>query len=132
MIAGSSALVAIMTDEPEAFIFNRMIVRTGSTLIAAPTYLETSMVLSGRRGPGAVEALDVYIAKSGLTILPFTADHAKLAAQAFLRYGKGRHPAGLNFGDCIAYATSKLEAMPLLYKGDDFALTDVETAVLIA
>lgn len=132
MIVDSSALVAIMNNEPEAFAFNRTIHRSNGAAIAAPTYLETSMVLSGRRGPDATEALDVYIAKSGLAILPFTPSHAKLATQAFLRFGKGRHPAGLNFGDCIAYAVSKLEAMPLLYKGEDFALTDVEIAVVIS
>jgi ribonuclease VapC len=132
MIVDSSALVAILNDEPEAFAFNRTIFRSNGAAIAAPTYLETSMVMSGRSGPEALELLDMYITKSGLAILPFTPGHAKLAVQAFLRYGKGRHPAGLNFGDCIAYAVSKLEAMPLLYKGDDFALTDVETAVLIS
>ena len=87
------------------------------------------MVLSGRRGQAPVDALDAYLRKAGISVLPFTADHALLARQAFLRYGKGRHKAGLNFGDCIAYAAAKLEGMPLLFKGDDFALTDVEAAL---
>lgn len=128
MIVDSSALVAILTEEDDAVILNRVIARAASCAISAPTLLETSMVLSGRRGQAPIDALDAYLLKANIAILPFTTEHARLARDAFLRYGKGRHKAGLNFGDCIAYATARLEAMPLLFKGDDFALTDVDVA----
>lgn len=75
-----------------------------------------------------VNRLDALIGVLKIDPVPFTADHTAVARSAFLRYGKGRHPAGLNFGDCISYATAKLEAMPLLFKGDDFRLTDIEAA----
>jgi ribonuclease VapC len=76
-----------------------------------------------------LDRLDQFLRTASIEIVPFTADHAAVARQTFLRYGKGRHPAALNFGDCIAYATARLEAMPLLFKGDDFRLTDIEAAV---
>lgn len=129
MIVDSSALLAILTEEEDAIVLNRAIARAVTCAISAPTLLETSMVLSGRRGQDTIDALDAYMSKAGISILPFTADHALIARQAFLRYGKGRHTVGLNFGDCIAYAAAKLEGMPLLFKGDDFRQTDVEAAL---
>jgi ribonuclease VapC len=129
LIVDSSALVAILTEEDEAIVLNRAIARAVSCAISAPALLETSMVLSGRRGQATVDALDAYLRKANISVLPFTADHALLAREAFMRYGKGRHKAGLNFGDCIAYAAAKLEAMPLLFQGGDFSLTDVEAAL---
>jgi ribonuclease VapC len=128
MIVDSSALVAIMLLEPEALPFTRLIAQAAAPKISAPTLLETNMVLSGRRGFVAEDRLKDYLAKARIATIPFTADHAAVARDAFMRYGKGRHPAGLNFGDCISYATARLEAMPLLFKGDDFRLTDVECA----
>ena len=88
------------------------------------------MVLAGRKNEAALDRLDAYLRESSISVMPFTLEHALVARQAFLRYGKGRHKAALNFGDCIAYATAKLEGMPLLFKGDDFALTDVEAALI--
>ena len=84
------------------------------------------MVMAGRMGPES-RPLDRRASRrrSGAEILPFTEDHARAAAAAFLRYGKGRHPAGLNFGDCMAYAVAKVEGAPLLFTGGDFARTDV-------
>ena len=128
MIVDSSAIVAVMLDEPEADSFDALIMGALSRKIAAPTLLELALVLTGRFGPEALKGLDEYLAKTGIITIPFTADHAAVARQAFLRYGKGRHPAGLNFGDCISYAAARLEAMPLLFKGDDFRKTDVECA----
>jgi ribonuclease VapC len=87
------------------------------------------MVLAGRREDEVLDRLDQFLRTASIETVPFTADHAAVARQTFLRYGKGRHPAALNFGDCIAYATARLEAMPLLFKGDDFRLTDIEAAV---
>jgi ribonuclease VapC len=128
MVIDSSALVAIFKLEPEAERFNTIIANAGTKIIAAPTALETAMMLSSIYGAAVSTRLDSYISGASIVTRSFTADHAAVARQAFLRYGKGRHPAGLNFGDCIAYATARLEAMPLLFKGGDFRLTDIEAA----
>lgn len=87
------------------------------------------MVLVGGWQDEIVDRLDAFLRVASIETISFTADHAAVARQAFLRYGKGRHPAALNFGDCIAYAVARLEAMPLLFKGNDFRLTDIEAAV---
>lgn len=131
MIVDSSVLVAILQAEPGYIRYLDAILAAEQVAVPAPNYLETCMVLSGRKNEAALERLDAYMRESNIAILPFTAEHAQVARDAFLRYGKGRHKAGLNFGDCIAYATAKLEAMPLLYKGDDFALTDVEATLVV-
>lgn len=128
MIVDSSVLVAILIREPDADTFIDLIGNGGGCRVAAPTLLETSLVLSSRRGQTMLDLLDEYLTKARIVTIPFTADHAAVAREAFLRYGKGRHAAGLNFGDCISYATARLELMPLLFKGDDFRLTDVECA----
>lgn len=128
MIVDTSAIVAILLREPGADAFIDFIGVEGNCKIASPTLLETSMVLAGRHGPAILEKLDAYLNGASIETIPFTADHAAVARQAFLRFGKGRHPAGLNYGDCISYAVAKLEAMPLLFKGGDFGQTDVEIA----
>ena len=129
MIVDTSAIVAILLREPEADAFIDFIGVEGNFKISAPTLLETSMVLAGRHGPAILEKLDAYLSGASVETIAFTADHAAVARQAFLRFGKGRHPAGLNYGDCISYAVAKLEAMPLLFKGTDFGLTDIERAL---
>ncbi len=128
MIVDTSAIVAILLREPEADAFIDFIGVEGNCKIASPTLLETSMVLAGRHGPAMLEKLDAYLSGASIETIPFTADHAAVARQAFLRFGKGRHPAGLNYGDCISYAVAKLEAVPLLFKGGDFGQTDIECA----
>ena len=128
MIVDSSALVAILRNEPERERFVEAIAAAPSRSMAAPNFLEASMVLAGRQEDAILERLDAFMREASIRILPFTAEHAAAARHAFLRYGKGRHKAGLNFGDCIAYAAAKLEAEPLLFKGEDFRLTDVEAA----
>ena len=87
------------------------------------------MVMSARRGEAGSTALDDFLIASDIETIPFTADHAAAARAAFLRYGKGRHRAALNFGDCIAYAAAKLEGLPLLFKADDFHRTDIRAAI---
>jgi ribonuclease VapC len=128
MIVDTSVIVAILLREPEADSFIDFIGVEGNCKIAAPTLLETSMVLAGRHGLAILEKLDAYLSGANVETVAFTADHAAIARQAFLRFGKGRHPAGLNYGDCISYAVAKLEAMPLLFKGNDFNQTDIESA----
>lgn len=129
MIVDSSAVIAILRAEPDRMDYINAIAKAGRRFMAAPTLLETSMVIVGRSGLEALPHLDLLLTETGMSIVPFTAEHAAVARDAFLRYGKGRHPAGLNFGDCVAYAVAKLEDMPLLFKGEDFAKTDVKPAL---
>lgn len=132
MVVDSSALIAICRNEPEATRFSHLIVNSPRSLIAAPNLLEVSLVIEGlsRDAIKAGGALDVIIADLALEVAPFDAQTLVLAQDAFRRYGKGRHPAKLNFGDCISYATAKYYRRPLLYKGAKFALTDVSAAAL--
>ncbi|PBB25129.1 MULTISPECIES: type II toxin-antitoxin system VapC family toxin [unclassified Mesorhizobium] len=129
MIIDSSALVAVLRAEPGHDQFVQAITSAQRRLIASPTLLETTMVLVGGWQDEIADLLDAFLRVASIETISFTADHAAVARQAFLRYGKGRHPAALNFGDCIAYAVARLEAMPLLFKGNDFRLTDIEAAV---
>jgi ribonuclease VapC len=116
-----------LQGEPDAKIYADAIAATNLLVMAAPTYLELCMVFCGRRGDESLEMVEQFIQKAAISIRPFGPEAAAIAAQAFLSFGKGRgHPAQLNFGDCISYAMSKTEAMPLLFKGEDFAHTDVE------
>lgn len=129
MILDSSALVAILFKEPEAEQLAGMIRDTDTTAIAAPTLLETAIVAEGRTLPGMAEKLDALLGAIRPEIVPFTAEHVSLARDAWRRYGKGRHKAGLNLGDCFAYALAKERGQALLFKGDDFAATDIEPAI---
>jgi ribonuclease VapC len=129
MILDSSALVAILFKEPEAERLAGMIRDTDTTAIAAPTLLETAIVAEGRTLPGMAEKLDALLGAIRPEIVPFTAEHVSLARDAWRRFGKGRHKAGLNLGDCFAYALAKERGQTLLFKGDDFAATDIEPAI---
>ena len=127
MIVDSSAIVAIIRNELEATRFYNAIMASPRAVLAAPTYVECCLVLTKDRSEEAVKELDSLLDKISIEIIAFTPKMAQIAAKAFLKYGKGRgNPAQLNFGDCISYAVSKVEAMPLLFKGDDFVHTDVE------
>jgi ribonuclease VapC len=128
MIVDSSALLAILLEEPEGHRFDVTMLRSGVCLISSATLLEASMILQSRRGRNGVIDLDQLILRFGIEVLPFTESQALIARQAFERYGKGRHPAGLNFGDCMAYAAAKESGEELLFKGTDFGLTDIAIA----
>jgi ribonuclease VapC len=129
IVVDSSALIAILRREPEADIFLRIISGTGECVVSSVSLLETSMVLAGRTGDATswIE-LDALILRAGIRIQAQDLELAKTARNAFVRYGKGRHPAGLNLGDCAAYAVAKSLDLPLLFKGDDFSKTDVAAA----
>lgn len=129
IVIDSSALVAILNDEPERRQFIDAIVDHGDPRISASTYLETAMVLELRVGARAARELDVLIEDVGISIIPFDHAQATIARDAFRRYGKGLHKAGLNFGDCFSYALAKALDAPLLFKGNDFALTDIKPAL---
>lgn len=127
MIVDTSVIVAILRNEPEADAFLATMRSANRVCIASPTYLECCLVLTKDRSEESVLEIDNLLSRIGIEIVPFTVEMAKIASGAFLAYGKGRkHKAQLNFGDCISYSISKCEAMPLLFKGDDFRHTDVE------
>jgi len=128
MIVDSSALVAILLKEPEALRFTTAIAKSSVCRLPSPNFLETSMLLLGRLGEDGLRDLDHYISRSKMEIAPFTESQARLARDAFKRFGKGRHPAGLNFGDCIAYALARESGEELLFKGNDFTQTDIAVA----
>lgn len=129
MVIDTSAIVAIAQNEPEAPVFERLIADDPIRLISAATMLETAMVLETRFGePGGAE-LDLWLAKANVEIVAVGAEHADQARRAWRRYGKGRHPAGLNYGDCFSYALAKLTGESLLFKGNDFSQTDIPAAV---
>ena len=128
MILDTSALVAILFREPEAAHFTRLIHDAGQCLISAGTYLELSFVLECQAEPDAERQRDMFFRRAGIIIEPLTVEQAHIARQAFHDYGKGRHPAGLNYGDCFAYALAKFTGEPLLFKGEDFKKTDLVLA----
>jgi ribonuclease VapC len=126
----SSALVAIMKGEAEAEAFLEVIAAAGSRIMSAVNFLETSLVLAGPAGKEAVwKPLDDFANRAQIAVVAFDAGQSELARAAFLKYGKGRHSAALNFGDCAAYALAKSRAVPLLFKGRDFEKTDIASAL---
>lgn len=127
----TSSVVAIALGEPEADRFVSMIQADRQTRLSAPNYLEASNVLEGRFGPigrSLFESIVADLADRGMVVVALDRAMAELARDGFRRYGKGRHSAGLNFGDCFAYALAKALDAPLLFKGEDFAKTDVKCA----
>jgi ribonuclease VapC len=128
MIVDTSAIVAILDQEPEADRIARTLASTSERVVSAATLVEVGIVMQARRGDDGARDLDLLLAKLRIEILPFTARQAEIARKAFRRYGRGRHDAKLSFGDCFAYAVAKDESAHLLFKGDDFGQTDVMVA----
>ena len=126
MVIDSSALMAILRGEPEERAFRHAIRTAAIRLLGAATRVESGIVALGRRGEPGLEQLQTLIERLELDVVPLSNDHAKLAVDAFRRFGKGRHPAALNFGDCFSYALARATGEPLLFKGDDFSQTDVK------
>lgn len=124
----ASALIALATAEPDADTYGA-IVFYRPCLVGWPTILETRMVLTGKRSSLGIAFLDGWVKRPHVTSIAFDERHYRLAVDAFDRYGKGRHAAGLNFGDCMSYAIARANEVPLLYKGAGFALTDVRPAL---
>ena len=125
MIVDSSALVAIVLKEPGWEDLLARIGEASSVAIGAPTLAETGAVLTARLGTQAPRLLRTLIDEADIDVVPFVEEHARAAMDAFSRYGKGRHPAGLDFGDCLTYAVAKLSGEPLLFVGNDFSKTDL-------
>ena len=127
MVIDTSALIAILQDEPERRAFNEAIEAAESCSLSTASFVESSMIIESRYGPDGTRDLDLFVSKAEITLVPVDEEQAYVARQAFRQYGKGRHAAGLNFGNCFAYALAKTLAEPLLFKGDDFAATDLDS-----
>ena len=125
MVIDTSALIAILQDEPERKAFNEAIEAADRRAMSVASFVEASMIVETRFGPDGLRSLDLFIAKAGIELVAVDADQAHVARTAFRVYGKRRHPAGLNFGDCFAYALARTLGEPLLFKGSDLSLTDV-------
>jgi ribonuclease VapC len=129
MVIDSSALIAIFQREPEAEAFDERIRGAATRLISAATVLELVTVLTRRLKYDARPIIDHFRSDYGLTVMDVDQRQIAVACEAMVRFGRSRHPAALNFGDCFAYALSKSTDEPLLFKGDDFARTDIARAV---
>jgi ribonuclease VapC len=130
MVIDSSALIAILLGEPDAKVFSEAIANASKKLVSTFNALETSIVIESKKGePGGLE-LDLLLHKARIEIVPLNDEQFEVARQAWRKYGKGRHPAGLNIGDCCSYALSKYFGDPLLFKGDDFSKTDIQSVLL--
>ncbi|AFL50672.1 ribonuclease VapC [Sinorhizobium fredii] len=128
MVIDTSAIVAIAFNEPEAETYEQKVVDAPRRFISAATVLELAIVIEARLGEAGAAELDLWLHKAGVEIVAVDADQIAVARRAWRSYGKGRHPAGLNYGDCFSYALSKSRSEPLLYKGDDFTRTDIAAA----
>lgn len=129
MVVDTSALVAIMNDEPERRQFNELIEAATATYVSAASLLETRIVLFARTGDSAVLALDAFLLKSGMMVMEVAPRIADIAFDAYRRYGKSSgHGASLNYGDCFSYALARHLDAPLLFKGEDFSKTDIRSA----
>jgi ribonuclease VapC len=125
MVIDTSALLAILFNEPDAEHFELALATDPVRLISAASVLEAAIVVEARLGEAGGRELDELLSTAQVIIMPFTTDQAAIARQAYWTYGKGRHPAGLNYGDCFSYALAKTSGEALLFKGNDFSQTDV-------
>ena len=128
MIIDTSALLAILLGEPDAGRYEDAIAAAWPRRMSAIALLEAAMVVESRGGAKAGHELDVLLEKAAVELVPVTSEHANAARLAWRRFGKGKHRAALNFGDCFAYALTKTTGEPLLFKGKDFTHTDIEPA----
>ena len=129
MVIDSSALLAILLGESESDAIVEALEADARRLLCAVHLLETAIVIEARKGPAGGRELDLLLHRARIQIVNLTAELAETARDAWRRFGKGRHPAGLNFCDCCAYALSRQLGEPLLYKGQDFSQTDVQRAI---
>ena len=128
MIIDPSAICAILFGETDTKRYEDAIAQADIRRISAGNLLEAAIVVESRTGPLGGDQLDALIERAGIEVVPIGAEQATIARRAWRRFGKGRHAAGLNLGDCLAYALAESTREPLLFKGDDFARTDIEPA----
>ena len=129
MVLDTSALLALLLDEPEAEEFRAAVEEDTTRLVSAATLLETALVIEARKGEPGGRELDTLIQRAEVVVVPVDAEHVSEARRAYRRFGKGRHAAGLNFGDVLAYALARTAGEPLLFKGDDFSKTDIRRVI---
>lgn len=129
MIVDTSAVLAILLDEPERAEFTGRLSESRQTSMSAASFVEAAVVIDARGNPVLSALFDEFIDTAGVVVEPVSVEHARIARQAYRNYGRGSgHPAALNFGDCFSYALAKVRREPLLFKGDDFAKTDIARA----
>ena len=128
MIVDTSAIIAILFNEADADRYDRAIVAAPICRMSVANFLEATIVLESREGIGAGHAFDAYVEEAAVELVAVTTEQAQAARQAWRRFGRGNHPAALNFGDCFAYALAETTGEPLLFKGRDFARTDIAAA----
>ena len=128
MIVDTSAVLAVLFDEPDAERYVRALAGASRCRMSVVSFLEAAIVLESRAGAAAGPNLDLLLERAPIELEPVTLEHAQAARRAWQRFGRGNHRAALNFGDCFAYALAEATREPLLFKGQDFALTDIDTA----
>ena len=128
MVIDSSALIAILQNEPERAAFVRKLGADRVRLLSAANWLEAAIIVDDRFGENGARDLKLFVLEAAIEIVPVTAAQAELARAAYRRFGRGNHPARLNYGDCFAYALARETGEPLLFKGDDFSRTDIPAA----
>ena len=128
MVIDTSALVAILAAEPEGRRFIEAIEAADSRRVSAATFVEISIIIESRYGAEGLRDLDLFLNRASIELVPVDEEQAHTARRAFSRFGRGRHPAGLNYGDCFSYALAMVAGEPLLFKGEDFGHTDVRPA----
>ncbi len=128
MIIDTSAIIAVLFNEDDAEVYAEAIARADSCRISAATFVETAIVVEAQTRNNGGRQLDAFMRRASIRIESVTEEHAYMARQAFIEFGKGRHRAGLNYGDCFSYALAKATGEPLLFKGKDFAQTDLAAA----
>ena len=132
MVIDSSAIIAVLLDEANAADIARAIEASSQRPLSAANLLEASIVIESRKGEAGGRELDLLIYRAAIEIVAVDQDQAELARIAWRRFGKGRHPAGLNYGDCFAYALERTRELPLLFQGDDFSRTDIDIVPLLS
>lgn len=128
MVIDTSSVICILLSEPEAEYHARLLASDPENVMSAANWFETMMVVQSKLGKTGVQELEGLLKSINIKIIAVDSKMAQVAFSAWLKYGKGRHPAGLNFGDCFAYALAKLRGEPLLFKGEDFSKTDLTSA----
>jgi ribonuclease VapC len=129
MVLDTSALLALLLDEPEAEAFRAAVDEDERRFMSAATLLESAIVIEAKKGEAGGRELDLLLHRAEIAIVPVDAEHVAEARRAWRRFGRGRHAAGLNFGDVFAYALARVSGEPLLFKGDDFAKTDIPRVI---
>ena len=128
MIVDTSAIMTVLFGESGSERYDEAMAEAATCRMSVVSYVEAAIVLESRSGAAAGHELDAFLEEAGIELEPVTLEQAQTARRAWRRFGKGNHPAGLNFGDCFAYALAEATEEPLLFKGRDFALTDIEPA----